>query len=384
MIDPRLKYLYNQYLNDQCSPAELEELKQLLRQAENEEGLKAVMEDAWYEIDEAGLQAMPAERAESIFKKASKKKNNNRWWMRAAAAVIILLSGWSIGAYVQKKQSTSQFANSNITAQRIEPGSNKATLQLANGKQIILNDIPTGKDVQVAGMKIIKTAAGKVIYQVDQHESSEAINTITTPRGGEHEIVLADGSKVWLNASSSLRFPVAFNKNNRTVELNGEAYFEIAKDASKPFSVNANGTTIAVLGTSFNINAYNDNPTVTATLLDGSVKFKKAGKEVLLTPGQQGIVFNNGSDIKVAAADIEKVMGWKNGYFVFRDENIAEIMKQVSRWYNVDIEFDGDLSDREFGGTVSRYKNITELLDNMQLTKTIHYKIDGKKVIIMK
>jgi transmembrane sensor len=390
MIDSRLKYLYNQYLNDQCSPAELAELKLLLKQSDNQEELEGVMEDAWYELDETALPALPGDKADRIFQQASvRARHYNHWWMKAAAAILLLASSWGIWHFMQNKQPAgNRFAAGSIPlhAQRFEPG-NKATLQLANGSNIVLNDIPTGKAVRMAGIKISKTAAGQVIYEVDQttgNEASNAINTITTPRGGQHEIVLADGSKVWLNASSSLRFPVAFSKTERTVELSGEAYFEVAKDPSKPFSVNANGTTVAVFGTHFNINAYSDNSFVTATLLEGSVRFKKAGASVLLVPGQQGSVLNNETGIKVSAADMEKVMGWKNGYFVFRDENIVDIMKQVARWYDVDIEFVGDLSEREFGGTVSRYKNITELLDNMQLTKTIHYKIEGKKVLIMK
>lgn len=395
MINPRLRQLYTLYLNDQCAPAELEELKQLLKQPGGQEQLKQLMEDAWHEMDETTLPAMPRDKADHIFRLASDharyaRKNRYGWISAAAAVLVILVSGWSAWYVLQHRaQGARQLAARDTppAVQGAAPGANKATLRLANGSDIVLNDIPTGKAVQVAGMKVSKTAGGQVVYQVEQGaagEPGDGTNTIITPRGGQHEIVLADGTKVWLNAASSLRFPVAFSKTARTVELSGEAYFEVTKDPSRPFSVNANGTTVSVYGTHFNINAYSDNPSVTATLLEGAVRFGKANASVMLAPGQQGSVPNNGTNIRVSVADMEKVMGWKKGYFVFRDESIVDIMKQVARWYDVDIEFVGDLSDREFGGTVSRYKNITELLDNMQLTKTIHYKIEGKKVLIMK
>ncbi|KAA2240048.1 DUF4974 domain-containing protein [Chitinophaga agrisoli] len=395
MTDSRLRYLYDRYLNDQCSAAELEELKQLLRQSGDEDELKQLMEETWYEMDETGLPAMPANKADGILQQASdhahRQRRSYNWWPKAAAAVLLILaSSWGVWHFTRNTQAEENrpvARNVPVKSQTIMPGSNKATLQLANGSQIVLNDIPTGDTRQIGGMRISKTAAGKVIYVFDQHagkENDNDINIINTPRGGQHEIVLEDGSKVWLNASSSLRFPVSFSKTARTVELSGEAYFEVTKDPSRPFSVNANGTTVEVYGTHFNINAYSDNGSVSATLLEGSIKFKKANASVMLVPGQQGAIQNDASDIKVTTADMEKVMGWKNGFFVFRDESIVEIMKQVARWYDVEIEFVGDLSDREFGGTVSRYNNITELLDNMQLTKTIHYKIEGRKVLIMK
>jgi transmembrane sensor len=168
------------------------------------------------------------------------------------------------------------------------------------------------------------------------------------------------------------------------VELTGEGYFEVAKNPSKPFQVHAGGTVVQVLGTHFNINSYQDNKAVVATLLEGSIRMQKGETTTLLTPGQQGSVANGADAIKVEKADLKEVMGWKNGFFVFHDEDIATVMRQVSRWYDVDVEYMEDVKDREFGGTVSRYKDVTELLNNMELTEAIHYKIVGRRVLIMR
>jgi ferric-dicitrate binding protein FerR (iron transport regulator) len=211
------------------------------------------------------------------------------------------------------------------------------------------------------------------------------INTITTPRGGQYQVILEDGTKVQLNAASSIKFPEFFNGANREIELDGEAYFEVAKDKAHPFIVKANGTQVQVFGTHFNINAYSDNPDITTTLLEGSVKMSKGTAAVMLLPGQQGIVNQNGSSIKVSQADIEANMAWINGFFIFHDQNIINIMRQVSRWYDVDIQYqDAEVQENEFGGTISKYKDIKELLDNIKLTGSIHYKIEGRRVIIMK
>jgi ferric-dicitrate binding protein FerR (iron transport regulator) len=216
------------------------------------------------------------------------------------------------------------------------------------------------------------------------NSSADVINTITTPRGGQYQVILSDGTKVWLNSATSLRFPVAFTGNSRNVELNGEAYFEVTKNAEKPFTVQANGTTTQVLGTHFNVNAYNDNAEVTTTLLEGSVRLQKGRTNAMLVPGEQGTILNNGISIAIKTADIEEVMAWKKGYFIFHDENIINIMKQVSRWYDVDVEYENGVKDKEFGGTVSRYKDITELLNNMELTQAIHYKLEGRRLYIMR
>jgi transmembrane sensor len=196
-------------------------------------------------------------------------------------------------------------------------------------------------------------------------------------------VVLPDGTHVWLNSASSLSYPVEFAGNERRVKLTGEAYFEVAKNKDKPFYVNSNNVQVRVLGTHFNISAYNDDDELKATLLEGSVQVSKNNSQSLLKPGQQAVI-NNGADmIRVSQANINEVMAWKNGYFIFNDDNIATILKKVSRWYDVDVEQRGNFEGQHFGGTFYRTKGIDELLKNLEKIGKVHFKITGRRVTAM-
>lgn len=207
---------------------------------------------------------------------------------------------------------------------------------------------------------------------------------MTTPRGGRYDLVLADGTKVLLNAASSITYPTRFSGKNRRVSITGEAYFEVAKNPDMPFIVTANNTETQVFGTHFNIMAYKDEPFVKTTLVEGSVKFKSAKSEVMLKPGQQGILAENADPISIQNADIEATLAWTKGYFIFQDEEIRSIMRKVARWYDVDIIYQPGLKYLSYGGSVSQYKNIPDLLKILQSTGTIHFKIEGRRVIVMK
>ncbi|NHA03678.1 DUF4974 domain-containing protein [Mucilaginibacter sp. HC2] len=319
--------------------------------------------------------------------------NNTRYFKRRySIAAAVILFCFASGAYFLLKRPVVD----NLKAKRqllkndIAPGGNKAVLTLANGTRIILDDAKNGSISQNTSVKVTKTSNGVLIYHFNKNISGKniaaysAINTITTPRGGQYQIVLEDGTRVWLNSASYIKFPEAFIDKNRQVELSGEAYFEVAKNKAKPFIVKANGTEVQVFGTHFNVNAYADNSNIATTLLEGSVSMTYAGATVMLKPGQQGVTNKAGEPIKTGFVDAEEVMAWKNGLFIFHDQSIANIMKQVSRWYDVDVEYKDGVQNKEFGGTISKYKNITELLNNIQLTQTIHYKLEGRRVIIMK
>lgn len=311
------------------------------------------------------------------------------WPLIAAAASIVLVIGATL--FVFKQRIAGNLITTKLAKNEVVPGGNKAILIMPNGKTISLTDAANGLVVQRAGVSIRKSKGGQLTYVVNHSSTGErqaAIadwNTIKTPRGGQYEVMLADGTHVWLNAASSLRFPQTFNGPQRLVELSGEAYFEVAKDKSHPFIVQANGTKVQVFGTHFNVNAYPDNSMVTTTLLEGSVQMSHNGQATMLIPGEQGISPISGGAVVVSRADLQQAIAWKNGYFLFHDLGLVEVMKQVSRWYDVDIEFqDEEVKNKEFGGVISRYKSITQLLDNMQLTGSAHYKIEGRRVIIMK
>jgi transmembrane sensor len=193
---------------------------------------------------------------------------------------------------------------------------------------------------------------------------------------------LPDGSKVWLNSASTLRFPALFSGNTREVELNGEAYFDVAKNPNKPFKVITKDQIVEVLGTQFNINSYSDEETFKTTLIEGSVKIIYKDRVVLLSPGQQFQPSMKSS--KVIEADTEEVTAWKNGYFLFKDEDIQSIMRKVSRWYNVDVNYSGNIPDVGFGGNISRSKDINEVLNVLQLTNAVHFKVEGRRITVMR
>ncbi|HZW69216.1 MAG TPA: FecR domain-containing protein, partial [Hanamia sp.] len=266
----------------------------------------------------------------------------------------------------------------------LAPGGNKAILTLANGSQIILSNAQNGALAQQGNTKVVKLDDGKLAYRQDEITVAPVIeyNTVSTPRGGQYQLTLSDGSKVWLNAASAITFPTAFAGKERKVEIKGEAYFEVTHDASKPFEVTVNGMQVAVLGTHFNINAYDDEGNTKTTLLEGSVKVSKGNLHRIIVPGEQAVINNLSDIINVNNdANLDAVIAWKNGKFYFDHSNIRTVMNQISRWYNVDIEYSGNVS-KIFGGTISRNVSASNVFRILEATGGVHFKIEGKKVIV--
>lgn len=309
-----------------------------------------------------------------------------QWYKLPIAAAIALIT-LGIGIYLYFNTSFDGTKQYTQVAEKIVAGSNKAILTLSGGKQIVLTDLSTGELIKQGNTQIKKTADGKIIYQPTGAQSSDprdvVYNTVSTPKGGQFQVVLPDGSHVWLNATSSITYPSNFSEKERLVQLKGEAYFEIAKNPKKPFKVDVIGKQkIEVLGTHFNVEAYVEDNEIKTTLLEGSVKLVTQNKQLKLSPGQIAI-----DDLKnslvVKKADLEEVMSWKNGLFVLNDVKLKDVMKKASRWYDVDVEYQGNISNKKLWGTMSRYKDITELLDNIAITSSLRYKIDGRRVILM-
>lgn len=265
------------------------------------------------------------------------------------------------------------------------PGGDKAVLTLADGSTIILDNAKNGTLTQQAGTRVLKTNDGQLAYNTTNEKPSEIVyNTLSTPRGGKYQLVLPDGSKVWLNAASSIHYPTAFVGGQRKVEITGEAYFEVEKNKDMPFIVSANGMDVKVLGTHFNVNAYNDEPIARTTLLEGSVLIKKDAATALLKPGEQGQLNKEGS-IKVEKdVDIEQVMAWKNGLFHFEDADIETIMRQLSRWYDVEVVYQKKNINDQFVIEMPRNSKLSDVLRVLELTGNIHFDIQGKKIIVMK
>jgi ferric-dicitrate binding protein FerR (iron transport regulator) len=263
----------------------------------------------------------------------------------------------------------------------IKPGNNKAILTLANGNKVAVTDAGIGKVADQGNSVIEKTAKGLLTYNAKPTTELgiESFNTLETPKGGMYDVVLADGTKVWLNAASSLKYPTAFTGKQRRVELHGEGYFEVAKNRAMPFIVTSNNQQVEVLGTHFDISAYDDdNGVYKTTLLEGSVRLNN---QTMLVPGEQAININQ--KIMVRQVDTEDAIAWKNGKFKFKNENIRDLMRKVARWYNVEVVYDGDMSRKDFSGIVPRFENIATILTTLESTHTIHFKIEGRRITVM-
>ncbi|HVW97213.1 MAG TPA: FecR domain-containing protein [Mucilaginibacter sp.] len=310
-----------------------------------------------------------------------------RLWFQVAATVLIFCTAGLI-IFRSRESNPSIKPAVNIRQAVIVPGGNKATLTIAGGKTIILDSAANGLIAQTGAGTVLKTGSGQIIYQGLSSGSAQArtdigYNTLSTPRGGEYQVVLPDGTKVWLDAASSISYPVVFAGNERRVKLTGQAYFEVAKNRAKPFYVDMSGVQVKVLGTHFNISAYDDDNKITTTLLEGSVQITKNNSMSLLKPGQQAVINDSSDRIAVSEANIEDVMAWKNGYFIFDDDNISGIMRKVSRWYDVSVEYRGNYDDQQFGGTFYRSKGITELLNHLEKISKLHFKVSGRRVTVM-
>jgi ferric-dicitrate binding protein FerR (iron transport regulator) len=304
-------------------------------------------------------------------------------WVKLAAAVLLFILP---GIYFLKTNKPKPAALTAITKPKqidVQPGGNKAILTLGDGSQIVLDSARNGLLAHQGNTKVVKSANGHIAYNTTATSNAAPIyNTMTTPRGGKYDLQLADGTKVWLNASSSISYPITFTGAERRVTITGEAYFEVAKNKAMPFKINVNGQEeVQVLGTHFNIMAYNDEASVKTTLLEGSVKIIKNKMTGMLKPGQQAQLSTDGKLSITDDADINAVMAWKNGQTFFVNEDIKTIMRRVSRWYDIDVEYQGDMPGRLFTGGISRESNLSVLLKVLELNK-IHFKMTGKKLIV--
>lgn len=315
------------------------------------------------------------------------------WYQVGVAASILAMLTVGLYFYTNRTIDTQLVLSESQNIKEksiIKPGGDKAVLTLSDGSKIILEDAKKGLLANQAGVSIQKTADGELLYSFAKNLNSvsEALpedviyNKIETPFGGKYQINLPDGSKVWLNSASTLRFPALFSGNTREVELNGEAYFDVAKNPNKPFKVITKDQIVEVLGTQFNINSYSDEETFKTTLIEGSVKIIYKDRVVLLSPGQQ--FQPNMKSSKVIEADTEEVTAWKNGYFLFKDEDIRSIMRKISRWYNVEVNYSGNIPDVGFGGNISRSKDINEVLNVLQLTNAVHFKVEERRITVMR
>ncbi len=403
-MQSRLEYLFDCYIHQNCSSQEEQELMELLAQSENKSQVQRLLDKV---IEDTESETpMPEEVAGSILQNilqkdkipvvaVERKKTVFLSWIRVAAAAIVVLFISGVAYFVLSQQNKEKITTSvdvqEKEAAKILPGGNHAILTMANGSKIILDSVQNG-NIQSGGATISKQG-GVLVYDGSSPAKPGAdvvYNTLTTPPGGQYKLILADGSKVWLNASSSLRFPTAFTGKERNVELTGEAYFEVAhissslrggREDAKPFHVNVNGMQVEVLGTHFNVNAYGDEGAIKTSLLEGSVKIKKGNVSGLLKPGQQGVLKNNSNNIEIKNADMSQAVAWKNGLFQFDGADIKTIMREIGRWYDVEIEYAGKVPERRFEGKISRDSQLSDVLKILELSN-VKFAVEGKKIVV--
>jgi transmembrane sensor len=312
-----------------------------------------------------------------------------RWVAAAAVVVGLLFIGqhfWATNKSPKAACCTVQPVASKID---LPPGGNKAKLLLGDGSVVDLGSTQNGTIRSEAGTRIDKRD-GQLIYDASKRQSeifegtarTSVMNTIQTPRGGQYKVILPDGTKVWINAASSLTYPTAFTGNDRRVELHGEAYFEVAEDKSKPFAVSVSGVQVDVLGTRFNIMAYDDEHAINTTLLEGAVKVTKGPAVQVLKEGQEASFDKMSESFAVRDAVADEAIAWKNGFFQFGGVPIETVMRQVARWYDVDVDYEGKIGEH-FRGMVARSVNVSEVFKMLELTGAVHFRIEGKKIIVL-
>jgi hypothetical protein len=392
----RIAYLLQAYTTHKATVQEEQELMDWMHEAQEDAELKTYLDTLWEQYQPATDYSYVnwdrmfdnvIHNDQPLSIAPDPKRSPIRWfnnrWMAAAAAIILLLA--SVTYFLLTPGHKSQ-AVANQDHQPINdvapPATNKASLTLANGKVIILDKAGMGSLATQGAANASKVNEDALAYTANADAAVE-YHTLNVPKGSKPmQLQLADGSEVWLNAASTITFPTVFANGDRKVSVTGEAYFEVTKNAGQKFLVEANGTTTEVLGTHFNINAYKDEPAVKITLLEGSVKVHSANKEGLLKPGQQASLAN--ATISVHDnINIDEVMAWKNGLFEFNETDIQTIMRQIERWYDVEIVFEDKLT-QHFNGSIQRQVNASKVLTMLEKTGGLRYSIEGKKVMIRK
>lgn len=393
-LNTTLKNLITKYIACTCTKSELDLLLQMVENEENKEELGQVLKDHWdtsgskkgelqIDLDSMFSLIMQEAKYKAPVVRIEKNRIQRKWKINYAAATIVICL-FSTGAYFlfkhAPKKNISKTENIKKIQEELLPGGNKAILTLADGSSIILDSAENGTLTTQGNIKIFKLN-GKLSYnKLNKPPSGVLYNTISTPKGGEYQLVLADGSKVWINAASSLRFPATFTGKERKVELQGEAYFEVAKNAFMPFKVKVNETEVEVLGTHFNINSYEDESAIRTTLLEGSIKINKNHSSSLLKPGQQAQINKEGVKI-VKVVDAEEAVAWKQGNFYFDRADIYTVMRQIARWYDVEVEYKASVSSH-FVGTISRSVDLSQVLSMLHLTGEVKFEIKDRKIIV--
>jgi len=380
-IPENIHILVRKYFNGTITPEEKKELDAWYHSLSPQE--TEIISDA----TEDEIRLLVKERLDRQVLKERTALYFNRRFLVGAAAVLLLCASTGAVYFLlsQKKKNDKTIVIKEPARNEIVPGGNKAILTLGDGTAITLDSANNGDLGQQGDSKIIKTADGQLEYQAKKLVAIQypvVYNTVSTPRGGQYRIELADGTAAWLNASSSIRFPVAFSDSLREVQITGEVYFEVAKNPAKPFRVKVKDNYINVLGTHFNVMAYDNETAINTTLLEGSLKVTNDKNAILLKPGENAMANGSGTIIVHKEDSPEDAIAWVRGKFLFHSADIKNIMRQVERWYDVDVSFEKDIN-LHFTGELNRSDNVSGLLRKLELTGEVHFKIEKKKITVL-
>lgn len=388
------------YFRGQCRPHEVRLVKLYLAMDVDQEFVETCLKEAWLTdpgddeaVDDDDVKAFSErfyarQRTMTQLPRPDRQDASPRFrfpaWMKAAAAVVLIGSAALLIYNTQWKP-----AGKPVVQQENDmlPGTDKALLTLADGATISLSEVANGEIVEQAGIRVEKTAAGEIVYRADNKTASpaNAYNSVVTPNGGQYGVTLPDGSKAWLNAASSLTYPIHFQDDERRVKMTGEIFFEIAKvkdpggQGNIPFFVETDKQEIQVLGTRFNVNAYSDEPYTSTALVEGSVRVTANGKSVMLKPGQQA---NLSDDLKIIAADMEQQLAWKNGDFVFKQEPLSGVLRKISRWYDLEVDCPEELGKIQFTGMISRNQPLSAVVKSIASLGTVAITLKERRIVV--
>lgn len=379
MNETRFSALLELYVTGNLSASDKAEFLQMLHSGEYDHLLETAMEEDWragrYEEEEnLALRDLITQQVNRQIGETPRVRRIPLWLRYAA--MLVLFAGiagyvyWQLGSRLDT-----------IPLADVAPGTTKATLTLQDGSVIPLDS--AGHQKLQQGQSTVLQQGGQLQYDVKGKEEVVVYNTLSTPRGGQFRLILPDGSKVWLNAASSIRYPTAFTGKDRLVEVSGEAYFEIEKDAQQPFVVSLpEDNRIEVLGTSFNVNAYTDEPVMQTTLLEGAVRVSNISGSAVLSPGQQAVVAGNNNIRVIQARNPGQAVAWKDGLFNFEGASLDDVMRQLARWYDISVVYEKGVPDIAFGGKIGRDLTLAGVLNILERTG-VHFRLEGKKLIVM-
>lgn len=400
MDNKRLSYLLEQFFQKTLIHSEQVELNELLSRLDIDTPLEDWMREKWlqYQTNDS----LSTEEADRYFQNISAATESDDEqgkkrgilshfpflhgnWAKVAAMLVVAVGGYLLYLAIEKDGSPTSSVQETLAAVRedVEPGGSFATLTLGDGSKVVLDSMSNGLIANQGNARIVKLGNGEIKYENGKPTDNVVYNTMSTPIGGEYHLVLPDGTGIWLNAASSITYPTAFTGTERNVSITGEVYFEVAKNAAKPFKVKVGDQLIEVLGTHFNVNAYGDEQTLNTTLVEGKVKVTGADKTMFLQPGQQVQNDKSGNLKLVKDPDLEETLAWKDGLFRFNGTNIETIMRNVSRWYGVEVVYKDKIQE-QFVADIPRNVNVSKLLELLELTKQVRFTVNNKVITVTK